>query len=720
LTHHNNWLTLKDGSEVSCLGPGAAADLQPDFSPENNWKVPFMSAPASVPWGTALSAADYENLAARSISRELADAAGLRRVDSLTGQLMFHRKQGDCSGILIPNIAPWDGSPREYRLRLDHPPLEQRKDGTIHEGHKYLQPPGRPNLLYFPPGITQQTLDDPAMPVMITEGEFKALALWGLANYGVSTPRFLPVAVPGVWNWRGTIGKAPGPNGERRDVRGVIPDIELIVWKNRRVIVAYDADAGDNPSVRAARSSLSSELRERCAQVGFLAWPLHEGKGIDDRLASVGSERVLADIANVDYQDWRARLLYDFDGLLACYENVALFLENSPDWDGALGYNEFTGGYHILRVPPRPIKAKAGAELDDRFDTEAVRYFECHGMMVQPHLVHRVVDSSARQNSFHPVRDYLNSLPKWDGVPRLRTWLIDYCGVESSDTNPNVYAMAVGEKFLISAVARIMQPGAKCDHMLVLEGPQGSGKSTAARILAGDDWFTDQLADMGSKDASMQLRGVWLVELSELDALNRAEIARAKAFLTQQTARFRVPYGRRVETFPRQCVFFGTTNASEWLKDETGGRRFWPVRSGQIDLEALRRDRDQLWAEALQRYRDGETWWLDDAETAQDAVREQSDRYQQDVWMEPLAKWLESPYPRLDPHGPAADFSSSADSVTIPDILHHALGKLMPQWTHSDKIRIANCLTRLGWEKRRVGPKNSRQYRYFRRADGRS
>jgi predicted P-loop ATPase len=170
------------------------------------------------------------------------------------------------------------------------------------------------------------------------------------------------------------------------------------------------------------------------------------------------------------------------------------------------------------------------------------------------------------------------------GTPRIGTWLIDYCGVESHEVSANAYVRAVGEKFLISAIARVMDPGCKVDHVLILEGPQGIGKSTLGRILAGDDWFSDQLADMGSKDASMQLRGVWIVELSELDALNRAEMARAKAFLSQQRERFRLPYGKRIIDAPRQCVFIGTTNSDTWMKDETGGRRFCPCGAMRLIL----------------------------------------------------------------------------------------------------------------------------------------
>jgi predicted P-loop ATPase len=675
------------------------------------------AAPILPKWGQKLTATDYLNLANRWITCGLVDFAGLRRVDSPTGREMFSRKRGDLAGIVIPNVAPWDaGHIREYRERLDNPELEYRSDGTVHEANKYLQPPGRPNLIYFPPGVSMAMLEDRSALVLITEGEFKALALWRLANHECVSPRFLPIAVAGVWNWRGTIGKVTGPNGDRRDVKGVIPDLERIAWKGRRVIVAFDADSEHNAQVRAARWQLTSALVERGASVGFLEWPIEEGKGIDDRLVRIAPDRVLADIVAVEFGDWRTRILRNEEGrIIPCYENVALYLENSTEWNGVLGYNEFTAGYFVLKPPPAPVTANAGSEIEDHFDTELVRWLERRKLMVKPDLVRRVVDLIARRNSYHPVRDYLETLPAWDGVPRISTWLIDYCGVESSNSNPNGYAMAVGEKFLISAVKRIMHPGAKCDSMLVLEGRQGIGKSTVPRILAGDEWFSDQLADMGSKDASLQLRGLWIVELSELDVLNRAELARAKAFLTQQIERFRLPYGRRVVQVPRQCVFVGTTNSDSWLKDETGGRRFWPVRCQRIDVEALRRDRNQLWAEVLHHFRSGATWWLDDAQIVQDAVEEQRKRYQADIWQEQIASWLESPRARIDGQGyPVADLGSDTESVTLDDILHHCIGKPLGMWTQSDKNRIAGCLTALGWERRKLGPRTAREWRYRR------
>jgi hypothetical protein len=308
------------------------------------------------PFGTALTEADYSGLAARWITRDLADAAGLRRVDSYTGREMFARKAGDCAGIIIPYASPGESRPDEYRLRLDNPEMELRSDRTLHATTKYIQPPGRPNRIYFPPGLSTAALADPSLPLIITEGEFKGLALWRLATYEATSLRFLPASVAGVYNWRGTIGKTMGPNGERRDLKGVIPDMERIVCKGRRVLIAFDADAEKNLKVRIARSRLTAFLLERGCAVGFLEWPIEEGKGIDDRLACVGPEKVLADIEGTEFGGWRTRLLRNDKGkLMACYENVALFLQNSPEWAGVLGYNEFTGGNFVLNQPPVPI-----------------------------------------------------------------------------------------------------------------------------------------------------------------------------------------------------------------------------------------------------------------------------------------------------------------------------------------------------------------------------
>ena len=281
------------------------------------------------------------------------------------------------------------------------------------------------------------------------------------------------------------------------------------------------------------------------------------------------------------------------------------------------------------------------------------------------------MQTAARDHPFHPVKSYLHGL-RWDGQKRVDRWLSTYLGAEN-----NEYSRAVGSRWLISAVARILRPGAKADCCLILEGPQGSRKSTALRTLAGE-FFTDELADLGSKDAAMQTRGVWIIELSELDSLSHAEVARIKAFMSRTTDRFRPPYGMRLMESTRQCVFAGTVNHATYLRDETGGRRFWPITCGPIDVEA--RDRDQLWAEARVRFESGSVWWLDTPDLIQLANDQQEARYERDPWEEVIGPWLEG-----------------RQSTSISEVLVKCVLKPQAQWTQTDKIRSARCLRAQGW-----------------------
>ena len=245
---------------------------------------------------------------------------------------------------------------------------------------------------------------------------------------------------------------------------------------------------------------------------------------------------------------------------------------------------------------------------------------------------------------------------------------------------------AIGSRWMISAVARIMQPGAKVDHMLILEGPQGTKKSSALKMLAGADWFTDELAEIGSKDAAQQMRGIWIIEIAELDAISRAEVSRIKAFLSRTTDRYRPPYERYVVEVPRQCVFAGSVNPDTYLRDETGNRRFWPVRCGNINLDALSRDRDQLWAEAVARYRDGTIWWLNEAELIADAKIEQDQRYQADAWDARIDRWLVYERQRVNHgYGNYDDWREEEVERTKPTVLTYPSVK---SW----KVRLASNL----------------------------
>jgi len=221
--------------------------------------------------GSDLSPADYSALAARWIDPGLADGAHLRRVDSATGGEIVGRRGGNYSGILIPYFLPRSDRVREYRLRLDQPDLEYDSAGNLKPRQNYLSPPCRSNMLYLVPGIGPSLLNDPELPIIVTAGEFKTLALWRLANHASpDRPRFLPLGVSGVYNWRGTIGKTVGPDGRRLDVKGAIRDLDWIAWDGRHVVIAYDADLVNKELVRIARAELAAHLRTLVGKIGEL------------------------------------------------------------------------------------------------------------------------------------------------------------------------------------------------------------------------------------------------------------------------------------------------------------------------------------------------------------------------------------------------------------------------------------------------------------------
>jgi len=236
-----------------------AFQARPFVSPHPIAQVTDPSAPRVI--GSDLTLSDCAGLEARWIDRSLAVEAGLRRVDSLSGAEIVGRKGGNHAGIVIPYFHPGSDQVREYRLRRDHPDLEYDSAGNLKTRQKYLSPPGRSNMLYVVPGVGPELLRDANTPVVITEGEFKALALWRLATHGSPPqPRFLPLGLSGVYNWRGTVGKTVGPDGSRLDVKGTIPDLDWVAWQGRKVVIAYDADVVTKDLVRIARSELAAHF----------------------------------------------------------------------------------------------------------------------------------------------------------------------------------------------------------------------------------------------------------------------------------------------------------------------------------------------------------------------------------------------------------------------------------------------------------------------------
>jgi hypothetical protein len=245
-------------------------------------------------WGGSLNEADYAALAACWITREVADAAMLRRVDTFDGREILSQKgKRDCAGILFSYYWPGELYAHCYRIRRDHPDLTE-KNGVVKERAKYLAAPGSANRLYIPPGITPAQLADVQIPITITEGEKKSLALWRLAKHEMDYLRFIPIALPGVWNWLGTIGKTGGPKGERLDVKGPIADLNRIPWNGRKVFVVFDTNVHTNDSVKWARKGICRELTVRGADVEFANLPEDCGvNGVDDLLAKWGPAGVL-------------------------------------------------------------------------------------------------------------------------------------------------------------------------------------------------------------------------------------------------------------------------------------------------------------------------------------------------------------------------------------------------------------------------------------------
>lgn len=380
--------------------------------------------------------------------------------------------------------------------------------------------------------------------------------------------------------------------------------------------------------------------------------------------------------------------------------NVSTILHMHRDWSGVLRFDAHAGKIVTARVPPwheldAPANAQPG-QWTDADTTRLVHWLErtsvagCEPLHIRDRAtVANAVVVAAERNAVHPVREYLRGLT-WDGVPRVEMLASRYFGADDSD-----YVRSVSACLLIGAVARVMAPGCKLDTLPILEGRQGSGKSTALGILGGA-WYTDSKIDIGSKDAYQALRGVWLVELGELAALRRANVESVKAFVSSAVDRYRPSYGRFEVEVPRQCVFVGTTNGSEYLHDETGARRFHPVKTGTINLDALRRDRNQLWAEAVARFDAGEPWHVR-GELVRVAAAEAEGRYATDPWEDIVRAYTAV---------------RATVGVTVAEVLDRLCVETGRR-TRSDAMRVGSILRRLGWEPRQQRTDGARERRYF-------
>lgn len=324
----------------------------------------------------------------------------------------------------------------------------------------------------------------------------------------------------------------------------------------------------------------------------------------------------------------------------ATIPNIRLILDHDPALAGKVARDSFA---HRDKVVGDLPWRKAGGAWGNSDDANLRGYLEERYQIASQQKVYDAFEVAMTARAYHPVRDYLAGL-RWDGRERLDTLLTDYLGAEDT-----AYTRAVTRMALTAAVARVMEPGCKFDYALILQGGEGIGKSTLLRTLGGE-WFSDSVTTLGGKEGMESLQGVWIVELAELMSIRRAEVEATKAFISRQTDEFRPAYARKKESYPRQCVFFGTTNEDTPLRGDTGNRRFWLVRCGggarKDPWRDLPAERDQLWAEAKARWEAGETLYLDRAtERVARGVQEAANELASDPRIGQIEEYLRTALP---------------------------------------------------------------------------
>ncbi len=399
---------------------------------------------------------------------------------------------------------------------------------------------------------------------------------------------------------------------------------------------------------------------------------------------------------NADVRDAKAALVAALPSDLIKTENgsVKAILANAiiqmKKSGVQLGYDTFANRVVIHNNAPWGAPPGPWRDMDD---ISASNYLQHQAVTVPAAVANEAGQYLAWQNPFHPVRDWLLSLT-WDGEPRLDTWMVDHLGAPDDP-----YLRAVSAKWVMSAVARAMRPGIKCDYMIVLEGQQRQGKSRALRALTnghldgdtGVQWFRDALPDIDHKDIGIYMQGVWIIEIAELEAIRGKQWTKVKSFISSQTDSFRKSYGRNLNDYPRQCVFAGSTTEDHWGGDPTGLTRFWPVRVTKVNVDAIMKHREQIWAEARFRYDEGEKHYLsEDIERLARGV--QADRAPDDPWMERVERAIVPPVDDIT-------MIWLLDKMEIPKDRHEIAAG-----------RIARVLSMLGWKRYR----DQRVWRYKR------
>jgi putative DNA primase/helicase len=441
----------------------------------------------------------------------------------------------------------------------------------------------------------------------------------------------------------------------------------------RRVIIWPDNDAPGRAYAAEVRRILEG-LGTTVRILDPARYGLGPGEDIADWVAAHPGELPDLEISGpgpdgAEAEAWTDRLDRTATGrLISNARTLGLILRGYPDFKG-LRFNAFRCCPFFYDEPvTKPILFRIAEKIESIYG---------RGSTVPLTSLRDAAEAVAHERAYHPIRDWLTLLT-WDGIPRIDKLFPVYFGAE--DTS---YIRAVAKNSLVAAVARTYKPGSKVDTMPILEGAQGAKKSSGIEELFGVGWTAVLTALPGTKEFAAGLQGKWCLEIAEMDSFSHSEVSRVKSDLSTASDWVRLSYRPDYQDLPRQCVFWGTINESEYLRDATGARRFWPVRCGEaIDLDGIRRDRDQLWAEAVRRYRVGETWWEVPEEEARE---EQEARYQGDAWEGPITDWL-----------------AARPETTTGQIMTECLGIEIGRQDRSAQTRVGNVLRRIGWRRIKV------------------
>lgn len=392
----------------------------------------------------------------------------------------------------------------------------------------------------------------------------------------------------------------------------------------------------------------------------------------------------IINLADARAEGWLNELQRSDRGFKGNDYNVTVALQHAPELGGKIGWDVRQLAYSALTETP----AGAAGRWTDSHTAKLAVWLQKLGLPVTMRHVETGLAAVVRSLEVDPLGEYLNDLP-WDGHERIGTWLHDYCGADASDANS-----IMGSKFLIGAVARALRPGCQMDNMLVLEGDQGMRKSSAIKILGGE-WSGENIPDFHSKDAMQIIGTKWITEVGEMAATRRSDIQHLNAFVTRREDTFRPPYGRHPITVPRWSVLIGNYNpdGTGVLEDPTGARRFWIVAVRAIDTDALTKDRDQLWAEAVFCYKRGDPWWLTSDDENLPVAAQQSARRDNDAWLPAIDKYV-----TVEPFT-GSPRPSHLEPITTWEVLEKAIGMSVKDIERRDQMRAGKCLREIGYHR---------------------